>query len=303
MQTVYLEEKNISNFIKVSRIHIAAIAAMGTFTFGWLFTGDYPWLITGVCALDWYIVNLLNKAVDQTEDSVNQISGTEFIDRHKKRLIKIITIVLISSLVLIHLINPFITALRITCHLLGFLYNWPLLPGKRRLKQLYFWKNTASAIGFLVTMLGYPLASAIFNNHSYNFPTDISWATVYFSALFLFFFILSNEIIYDMRDMQGDKIVGLRTYPVVHGKRMASRIIDSLIVSSVIVFSIGYIFDFLPWRVFILVFAPVLQFIFFNQALCNGITAKYCTRMTWIGAAMFIVYHLWVVAGLPGARL
>jgi 4-hydroxybenzoate polyprenyltransferase len=299
MQNIALAEKNIFLFIKVSRIHIAALAAMGTFTFGWLFTGDYPWLLTGVCALDWYIVNLLNIAVDLKEDSVNKITGTEFISRHKKRLIEIIIIVLISSIVLIHLLNPFITALRIGCHLLGFLYNWPLLPGRRRLKQLYFWKNTTSAMGFLITILGYPLAPVIFHNQSYNFPPDINWATVYFSALFLFLFILSNEIIYDMRD----KIVGLRTYPVVHGKRMASNIIDGLIVSSVIVLSIGYLFHFMPWRIFILAFAPVLQFIFYKRALRNGITAKYCTRMTWIGVAMFLVYNLWVVAGLPGARL
>jgi 4-hydroxybenzoate polyprenyltransferase len=218
-------------------------------------------------------------------------------------LIEIIIIVLIGSIVLIHLLNPFITPLRISCHLLGFLYNWPLLPGRRRLKQLYFWKNTTSAIGFLITILGYPLAPVIFYNQSYNFPPDISWATVYFSALFLFLFILSNEIIYDMRDIQGDKIVGLRTYPVVHGKRKASSIIDGLIVSSVIVLSIGYLFHLLPWRIFILAFAPVLQFIFYKRALRNGITAKYCTRMTWIGVAMFLVYNLWVVAGLPGARL
>jgi 4-hydroxybenzoate polyprenyltransferase len=303
MQNISLEDKSIFVFIKVSRIHIVALAAMGTFTFGWLFTGVYPWLLTGVCALDWYIVNLLNKAVDLREDSVNQITGTQFIGQHKKRVTTIIVIVLVVSIVLIHVFNPFITALRIFCHLLGFLYNWPLLPGKRRLKHLYFWKNTTSAIGFIITIVGYPLAPTLFYHHPAHFPADIHWATVYFSALFLFLFILSNEIIYDLRDIPGDRVVGLRTYPVVHGKRVASRIIDGLIVASVIVLSIGYVFHFLPWRVFILACAPIFQFIFYKQMLRNGVTAKYCTGMTWIGAAMFIVYHLWLIAGLPGAGL
>jgi 4-hydroxybenzoate polyprenyltransferase len=241
--------------------------------------------------------------VDHKEDSVNQIAGTEFIGRHKKKLIAIIITVLISSLVLIHLLNPFITILRIPCHLLGFLYNWPLLPGRRRLKQLYFWKNTASATGFLITILGYPLAPVLFYQHPSDFPADISWASVCFSALFLFSFILSNEIIYDMRDIKGDEIVGLRTYPVVHGELMASRIIDGLIASSIIVLFIGYILHLLPWRIFILASAPVIQFIFYRQALRNGITATYCTAMTWVGAAMFFSYHLWVIAGLPGASI
>lgn len=295
--------QNIFALIAVSRFHIAALAAMGTLTFGWLFTGHYPWLLAGVCALDWYIVNLLNNVTDQEEDSVNQISGTEFTGRHKNRLIAIIIAVLISSLVLIHFLNPFITTLRITCHLLGFLYNWPLLPGRRRLKDLYFWKNTASATGFIITILGYPLAPVLFYHHPSDFPAPVSWVSVCFSALFLFFFILSNEIIYDMRDIKGDELVGMRTYPVVHGKRTASRIIDGLIACSVIVLFIGYMFHLLPWRIFILASAPVIQFIFYKQALRNGITATYCTAMTWVGAAMFLSYHLWLIAGLPGASV
>ena len=143
----------------------------------------------------------------------------------------------------------------------------------------------------------------MFHHGIMNFPSGISWATVCFSALFLFLFILSNEIIYDMRDIQGDKFAGLRTYPVVHGQRMAGVIIDGLIISSIIVFSIGFFFHFVPWRLYILTAAPVLQFILYKRAIRNGITPKYCTGMTWIGAAMFIVYHLWVIADLPGAGL
>ena len=304
MQIMTLEEKNSLAFFKISRIHIVALAAMGTLTFGWLFTGDYLWLLSGVCALDWFIVNLLNKVVDLNEDSVNQIAGTEFVSRHKQRLITGIISVLMVSIVLVHLINPYITALRILCHGLGFFYNWPLLPGGRRLKQIYFWKNTTSAIGFLITLVGYPLAPVIFYRQPSHFPPHIGWATVCFSLLFLFLFILSNEIVYDMRDIAGDRLVGLHTYPVVHGKKAAGRLIDGLIVSSVIVFAIGYVFHFVPWRVFILVSAPIVQFAYYKKASrSGGITATYCTAMTWIGAAMFLFYHLWVVAGLPGAQL
>ena len=84
---------------------------------------------------------------------------------------------------------------------------------------------------------------------------------------------------------------------------MASRIIDGLIFASVIVLAVGsaYGLHLLPWRVLIFVFAPVLQFIFYKKTLHHGMTATYCTGMTWIGAAMFVVYHLWVLAGLPGS--
>jgi len=63
--------ERLRQWIDVSRIHITVIASMGLFTFGWLFTGIYPWLLTIVCALDWYIVNLANKIADFKEDKVN----------------------------------------------------------------------------------------------------------------------------------------------------------------------------------------------------------------------------------------
>ena len=148
------------NFSDINRLHITAIAAMGVFTFGWLFSGAYPWLLTAVCALDWYIVNLTNRIVDLREDRDNAISGTIFIERYRWFLLSSIFAVLLGSLIAVHFLNPAITALRISGHILGILYNWPILPGRKRLKHLYFWKNTASGIGFLITVLIPAMAAA-----------------------------------------------------------------------------------------------------------------------------------------------
>ena len=290
-------------FADISRIHITMIAAMGVFTFGWLFVGAYQWLITAVCALDWYIVNLINKTVDLEEDSANQIIGTVFVYRKRRQLLSIVFPFLLVSLIVVHFLNPAITGLRITCHVLGLFYNFPLLPGKRRLKQLYFWKNNASAVGFLITVFGYPLATACWGNQLHCFPPGISWATVMFSAVFFFLFEISYEVIYDLRDIKGDAIAGIRTYPAVHGIPTAIHIVDWLIFTSIAVLSIGYILGFVPWRIFVMVVAPFLQLVFYKRAMSRGITAKDCIRITWIGVAMLVTYHLWIVAGLPGVGL
>src|SRR6266516_2150873 len=116
----------IATAVSVGRLHIVAIAALGCFTFGWLFTGHRPWAVTAVCALDWFLVNLLNRVVDVKEDDANGIAGTELVVRHRRG---------------------------------GLAYNWRIFGG-RRIKQLYFWKNAASATGFLLTVFAYPLAWA-----------------------------------------------------------------------------------------------------------------------------------------------
>lgn len=289
-------------FLNISRLHITAIAAMGVFTFGWLFTGTYPWLLTIVCALDWYIVNLANRIADMKEDQANYITGTAFVIGHRRELLHGIVSILIFSIVIVHLLNPAITGLRILGHLLGIFYSWPLLPRKKRLKELYFWKNTSSALGFLITVFGYPLATAFYNNPSFQFPAGISWMTILFSVVFFFPFEMSYEIIYDLRDINGDTLAGLKTYPVVHGELAAVYIIDMLLFFSVLTLCIGYVLHLVPWRIFIMTGAPVLQFIVYKKALSRGISAGDCIMITWLGVSMFTIFYLWVLADLPGVR-
>ncbi len=288
----------------ISRLHIVAIAALGTVTFGWLFTGHYPWLLAGVCALDWFLVNLLNRVVDLKEDQANAIVGTGFVARHRRAIIWFGAALLIASLPAVFLVVPAILPLRLGYHALGFAYNWRLLPGGRRIKQLYFWKNTASACGFMLTVFGYPLVAAGgWSLSPEGLAEGITPLTIALSAGFFFLFELSYEVIYDLRDAEGDALAEVRTYPVVHGIPGAIRIIDGLIVSSLLVLLLGYAVGQLPWRIFIMFCAPLLQLVAYKRALKRGITARDCVGLTWLGAGLLFAYHLWVAAGLPGVGL
>jgi 4-hydroxybenzoate polyprenyltransferase len=294
--------RNLSVFASIARLHITLIAGLGTFTFGWLFTGEYPWLLAGICALDWFIVNLINRTVDLEEDRASAIPHTEYVAQRRNRLSAAIIAFLLVSFPAVYLLKPSITGLRVACHLLGACYNWPLLPRKRRLKQFYFLKNTASGVGFLLTVFGYPLVDA-FEKGVFAFPPGIGWTTVCLSALFFFLFIQSYELIYDLRDLPGDTAAGVPTYPVVHGRRAAVRIVYGLIFSSIAVLIAGYAISAIPWRIFIMICAPIIQWLMFKRALIRGISAGDCIRMTWTGAALLFTYHLWVAARLPGAGL
>jgi len=290
-------------FASVSRLHIVAIAALGTFTFGWLFTGDYPWLLAGVCALDWFLVNLLNRVVDLKEDQVNAVTGTDFVARNRRLILASGFALLFASLAAIHFVTPAITWLRVCYHSLGFAYNWPILPGSRRIKQLYFWKNTASAMGFVLTVFCYPLATAGWGLDAERLASGITPSTIAFSAGFFVLFELSFEVIYDLRDAEGDAAADVRTYAVVHGQKGAVMIIDALIVGSLALLAIGYTVGPVPWRIFIMFAAPLLQLVIYKRCLRRGITAGDCIGLTWLGAGLLASYHLWVLAGLPGTGL
>jgi 4-hydroxybenzoate polyprenyltransferase len=283
----------------IGRLHIVAIAALGTFTFSWLLYGRHAWALAAVCALDWFLVNLLNRVVDLREDAANRIVGTEFVARHRRAVLVVGFGVLFASLAAVHVAMPTVTPWRIGYHALGFAYNWPLLPGKRRIKQLYFWKNTASAVGFLITLFAYPMALFGVGEHV-PLAHGVSAVTVVLTMAFFFAFELSYEIVYDLRDAPGDAEVGVRTYPVVHGERGAVRIIDGLLVVSSAALVGGWIAGAVPWRIAVMVAAPVIQWVFTKRAVRRGVTSGDCIALTWIGAALLVAYHLWIAAGLPG---
>lgn len=281
----------------IARVHIVAIAALGTLTFGFAFTGDRPWLLAAVAAVDWFVVNLLNRVVDLKEDNANRIAGTDVVARHRRAVLVVGFGALAASFVATAIVLPALLPWRAAFHALGFAYNWPLLPGGRRIKQLYFWKNTASATGFLITVFAYPLVTAT------TLRADVGAATVLAAGLFFFLLELSYEVLYDLRDVDGDRIADVRTYPVVHGDAGGRAVAYALAGASFVVVVAAYVAGALPWRVAIMGAAPLLQIALARRALARGITSADCIRITWVGAALLAVWHVWIALGLPGGDL
>lgn len=281
----------------VGRFHIVAIASLALITFGWIFTGRYFLMLAGFCALDWFLVNLLNRVVDLEEDRVNRIVGTDFVSRNRRTIFVVGVSTLVGSLVLAVFVAPAIIPLRLAFHALGFSYNWALIPGLPRLKQLYFFKNTASATGFMLTVFGFPLVTAAADGIALS--SDVSWAGVAVVAGFFFLFELSYEVVYDLRDAEGDRAAAVRTYPAVHGERVSVWIIDCLLAVSSLALIVGYATGVVPWRAFVMILAPVLQVVLYKRWVKRGVQSNDCITITWIGAGLLGAYNLWVLAGLP----
>lgn len=241
------------------------------------------------------MVNLLNRLVDLTEDAANQIRGTDVVARHRRGILASGLAVLLASFVATALAAPVLLPFRLAFHALGFAYNWPLLPGCRRIKQLVFWKNAASATGFLLTVFCYPVAI---------FPVraDVTNATVASAALFFFLFELSYEVLYDLRDVEGDRLADVRTWPVLFGVSRGFLVAQAQMIAAVLVVAAGSAVGILPWRITVMGAAPLLQLAISRRMVKRGITTADCIVITWIGVALLGTYHVWEVLGLPGAE-
>jgi 4-hydroxybenzoate polyprenyltransferase len=249
--------------------------------------------------LDWFLINLMNRITDIDEDLRNGIQGTARVAR-QKRLLTVGSLLLMGgSFVATHMVWPDLTPYRVAVQLIGFGYNYDIVPTPRgfsRFKEIYFLKNFGSSVLFVLTCFAYPLVT--------NAGVRVmSWSGIVFLALFFVPFELTYEILYDLRDIEGDTQEGIPTYPVVHGPQRARQIIDFLLSGSSGLLVAGILSGSLGVREGIMLAAPVAQGLFYRPRYRRGLTAHDCIVLTHLGTAQLALYlvgtFFWLRAGLP----
>ncbi len=285
--------------LMIGRYHIVLIAMAACLTFGWLFTGAYPFALAPIVGIDWFVINLVNRVTDLEEDLRNQIPGTERVARRKTFYTVLAVALFVGSLIATHLAWPGLTPLRLCVQLIGLGYNYKLVPtpkGFCRFKELYFFKNFMSAVLFGLTCFAYPITTA-------SAPLIVPWTMV--ASLLVFFvpFELSYEILYDLRDLEGDRAEGVQTYPVVHGPEIAGRIIEVLLVASMLVLATAFALSQLGVRELLMVVAPIVQLALYRVLRRRPLTTRDCVWITHLGTIELLVFlvgtALWTRAGLP----
>lgn len=293
------------------RFHIVVIAACATLVFGMLFRGTLFVPLALVCGLDWCLVNLLNRATDVDEDRLNGIVATELVARHAKLIVWLSLFVLVSSLV----VGFFVTTkelamVRVLFHALGLGYSFRYVPtfgAKRgaepksgrpfvRFKDLYAAKNGVSAFMFVLSVGAYPLLAE-------GPPRTMSLPAIAVLMGFFFLFEQSFEVLYDLRDIEGDTAVDVPTYPVVHGIRTAGHIVVALCVVPIAILVVGKLTHVLTMREALMAAAPLGMLVFLRLRGPSNVSRADCIGVTYAGAALLVVYlvgtTLWARAGLP----
>jgi 4-hydroxybenzoate polyprenyltransferase len=294
--------------LAIARYHIVLIAMAATVTFGWVLTGRRLWVVALLCGLDWFVINVVNRVTDIAEDLRNAIPGTERVARWKGAIAAGSTLAFAASLVASHLAWPALTPWRVAVQLIGVAYNFRVIPWLRRdaegalqaartrFKEMYFFKNFMSAVLFVLTCFAYPLAVD-------GAPLAGRWASIAVLALFFVPFELSYEILYDLRDLEGDRAEGVPTYPVAHGPVVAERIVRALLVLACTVLVGGFLARAVGVRELLMLAAPLVQFAFYRPRLARGLTTPDCILVTHLGTAELALFlvgtAIWNAAGLP----
>lgn len=280
------------------RLHIILIGVMGALVFGWLLTGRYVVAAALLCGVDWLLVNLLNRVSDQKEDLINRIPGTEKL-AGARWPVAVYVVVFAASMAATVAWWPALIGWRLFMQATGFVYNFRLIPtprGRIRLKEVYFLKNFMSALGFVTTCFFYPLAVT-------GYAPGLGWAAVAALAVYFVPFELTYEIFYDLRDAEGDRALGIPTYPVMHGEATTHRIIRGLLLGSGGVLTASFLLGLVGARELLLVGGPVVQYAVMRPMLRRGPTVDDCVLLTNLGWGLLAFFLLgtwaWVQLGLP----
>jgi 4-hydroxybenzoate polyprenyltransferase len=279
-------------FLQLTRGHITLVATLGVLTFQIAFFGFYDWRVAAICCFDWFLVNLINRFVDNAEDVENGVVKHSFSRSTAKIGAAAAILIGVASLAVLYPLAPRLLPWRIAAWLLSIAYNFKVFGLRNRLKETYFWKNIASAGGFMLTVFAYPIAQ-----HAPQLQGPSAFSQVIFVGLFFFVFELSFELAYDLRDVAGDKRRGIVTIPVAHGEAFTRRAIYALLGLSIAIMSIGLATG-LPWRIAVMFFAPALSALYLFTRT-TPIRERDCIVLTTLSAALLCGYNLWVCYKLP----
>lgn len=293
--------------LAIARYHIMLIAMAATVTFGFILTGRRLWAVALLCGLDWFVINVVNRVTDIAEDLRNAIPGTARVARWKGAIAAGSALAFAASLVASHLAWPALTPWRLVVQIIGIAYNFRVIPSftrspsgglrpaRTRFKELYFFKNFMSAALFVLTCFAYPLAV----------DGGLAGRGALVVALVAFFvpFELSYEVLYDLRDLDGDRAEGVPTYPVVHGPEVAARIVAGLLVLACAALVIGFVTRVIGVRELLMLVAPLAQVAFYRPRLTRGLTTRDCILVTHLGTAELTLFligtAIWQAAGGP----
>jgi len=242
LKHLYLLFDKFASFLTVSSIFIAINASLLAYVSFLLYEVRVGFsLLIASCLLTFTVYNL-NKLTDIKEDSVNVPERAGFIEKNKHSVIRAAIVSYIAALSISFLQNPFAILIILFPFCIGIVYSIKI--SNFRLKDITGIKNIVIALSWSVAGTFLPLAVSFCD-------------CILISLIFYFFFtkLFINTVIFDVRDIEGDGMSGVKTIPVVFGRQKTKNLL--LVLNSTLIpwLAFSYHAGFFHQYLFVLIFA------------------------------------------------
>jgi len=204
-----------------------------------------------------FTVYNLNKLTDKEEDSVNLPERGDYVQGNERLLLLLSIFSYFIALLLGFLVNFLTMPVLLFPFIVGIFYSMRIHPKLPRLKDIVGVKSSIVATSWAVITTFIPAIC------SQNASTIVP-------LIFYFFFIklFVNTILFDVRDIDGDKKSGVKTIPVTIGRSKTKKLLlaihSSLMAWLAISVLLGLFSRYLP----VLIFCIVYGYWYINH-FCN----------------------------------
>lgn len=242
LQKIYTLLSNFISFLAISSIFIALIGFLLPYSTFLLYNINIDFNLLLSSFLLTFTVYSLDKLSNIEEDSISLPERAGFISRHKKIFIyaTVASYVIALSLAFLKNILALFVILFPLC--MGLIYSIKI--ANVRLKDIPALKNISIAASWAVVGTFLPLAVS-----SEHLPP--------IALIFYFVFIkcLINTVLFDVRDIEGDNVNGVRTIPVIFGLKKTKILLLFLNSTLILWLIISYSKSFFHQYVFVLIFS------------------------------------------------
>lgn len=214
-ETAYQPETNLIDFRGIIQplVYSSAYLSLAGAAMVWISCAmqglAFDPVAAGIMVLVTFSIYNLNRKTDESEDAINHAERYAFTKKYG-RFLFYSAIAAYGIALLVSVLQGFDSLLITAIPLIGgVIYSIPLLPGLRRLKEIPVMKSLIVAFAWAVPPALLPICHA-------GLHADISTAIV---GVFYFSLVFINTVVFDMRDVEGDIVSGVRTIPVILGMR------------------------------------------------------------------------------------
>lgn len=258
-----------------------------------MFVAHYYALPAIVCALIVFVCtgggNTINDVFDYKIDEINKPNRPIPSGRISLRNAKYYAYVLFAIGVALSIVDDFMvgaiwpSVIVIPAVIIMYFYA-------RNLKAMPLVGNLTVAIltGFCFVIAGTVISCA-------SSSLNILIISIYL-GLFAVFMTLAREIVKDMEDIEGDKLEGARTFPILYGKKISSIISIVLIVVTTVMCPILYFYKIFNILYMIIMIVPIIIFLYSAYSLKLNPPEETCAKVSKnLKIAMLISFVAFVV--------
>ena len=270
------------------RLQLVAIAGLAAAVFGYLFAGQLLLPFAAIAGLDWGLAGLWNRNSDLREDQLNQVEGTALLLRSGREFSRLALGVLSLSIFAALRLGWPLLVMRLAFHAFAFVYSYPVF--RRRVKEILLLKNVVAGALWVLTSIGYPLA------FSRRVPAV---GEVLLLSLFLLPLAVAFTLVYDLRDVAGDRGAGIATVPIALGVPRTRVFVELLLGLSALALLGGYLFGPIRFVELLMLAGPLQLALVVRFWLSPEVARHSVEAATWLSAGQLLSYVAWASTGFP----